>query len=100
MKHLVKATIYDKNNKIVATAVNSYTKTHPKQSHYANLCGEPYKQFLHAEMLVLIRAKGKGIRLVVERYNKAGDSMLAMPCKICMMAIREAKHIKRIEYTL
>jgi tRNA(Arg) A34 adenosine deaminase TadA len=100
MKFTVKATIYDKKNQVVATAVNSYSKTHPTQAHYANRCGEPHKQYLHAEIACLIKAKGKGYKLVVERYNKQGLPMLAMPCKICMMAIKEAKHIKRIEYTL
>jgi tRNA(Arg) A34 adenosine deaminase TadA len=60
---------------------------------------EPYKSFLHAEIACLIKAKGRGYKLVVERYNKLGKPMLAMPCPICQEAIRIAG-IKRIEYTL
>jgi tRNA(Arg) A34 adenosine deaminase TadA len=98
-KYYIKATIYNKKNQIVSEAENSFTKTHPTQLKYAKACGMPFKAFLHAEMLAIIRAKGKGYKIVVERYNKAGEPVLAKPCPICMMAIQEAK-IARIEYTL
>ncbi len=99
IKYYLKATIYDKKNKIVAEAENSFTKTHPLQLKYAMACGMPFKAFLHAEILAIIRAKGKGHKIVVERFNKAGEPVLAKPCPICMMAIQEAG-ISRIEYTL
>ena len=98
-KYLIRATIYDKKNKVISIAENSYSKTHPTQLKYAMACGMPYKAFLHAEILALIRAKGKGYKIVVERYNKAGQPVLAKPCPICMMALKESQ-IERIEYTL
>jgi tRNA(Arg) A34 adenosine deaminase TadA len=98
-KYHLKATIYDKKNNVIATATNSFNKTHPIQSKYALACGTPNKVFLHAEILCLIRARGKGYKMVVERYNKAGKPVLAKPCPICQMALQESQ-IKRIEYTL
>lgn len=99
MKHTVIATVLDKKGKVIAKAVNSYTKTHPIQAKYAKACGEPYKAYLHAEIAALVKAKGKGFKLVVERYNRLGEPMLAAPCPICQMAIKEAK-IKFVEYTV
>jgi hypothetical protein len=39
MKPMIRATIFDKKGRKVATATNSYTKTHPLQKHYAEACG-------------------------------------------------------------
>lgn len=98
-KYIIKATIYDKRGRVVSIAYNSYTKTHPLQYKYALRTKQPFKQMLHAEILAIIRAKGKGYKLSVERFNKKGDPVLAKPCPICMLAIKEA-NIKVIEYTL
>ena len=98
-RYYIKATIYDKKNNVVATAENSYSKTHPTQHRYAIANGTPEKMFLHAEILCLIRAKGRGYKMVIQRYNKAGKPVLAKPCPICQLAIGES-HLKRIEYTL
>ena len=101
MKHkqVVKATVLDKRGNIVSTAMNSFTKTHPTQKKYADRCGQPHKVYLHAEVAALIRAKGRGYKIVVERYNRLGEPVLAKPCPICLMAIKEAG-ITRIEYTI
>jgi deoxycytidylate deaminase len=97
--HIIKATVFDRRGKIVSTAVNSFIKTHPLQAKYACKCGEPYKQYLHAEVLAIIRAKGHGYKIHVERYNKKGEPVLAKPCPICMLAIKESG-IKEISYTI
>lgn len=99
MRHIIKATVLDKNNKVIATATNSYQKTHPLQAKYASQCGEPYKVYLHAEIAALIRARGQGHKIKIERYNKHGQPMLAAPCPICQLAIKEAG-IKYVEYTV
>ena len=98
-KHIVKASVFDRKGKIISEAYNSYTKTHPVQYNYAKQCGEPYKIYLHAEIAAIIKAKGKGYKIIVERFNDEGVPLLAKPCHICMLAIKEAG-IKRIEYTL
>jgi len=98
MKQLITATIYDRKGQIVSRATNSYSKTHPKQAKYANECGEPLKVFLHAEMAALVKAKGKGYKIVIERYNSRGEARLAAPCPICQRAIAESD-IQIVEYT-
>lgn len=93
------ATVYDKRGRILARCKNSYTKTHTKQAHYANMVDLPEKVFLHAEIAALIKARGKGHKIKIERYGKNGDPLLAKPCKICELAIREAG-IHFVEYTV
>ena len=98
MKQTITATIYDKRGRLVAKATNSYCKTHPLQAKYANQCGEPYKLWQHAEIAALVKSKGKGYKIVIERYNASGKPMLAAPCPICQRAIA-ASDIKLVEYT-
>ena len=98
MRQTITATIYDRKGQIVSKATNSYSKTHPKQAKYANQCGEPMKVYLHAEMAALVKSKGKGYKIVIERYNASGRPMLAAPCPICQRAIA-ASDIKLVEYT-
>jgi tRNA(Arg) A34 adenosine deaminase TadA len=98
-QYKITATITSKKGRVVSKATNSYLKTHPLQAKYACKCGEPYKQYLHAEVLALIRAKGKGYKIHVERYNREGKPLLAMPCPICMLAIREAG-IQVVSFTI
>ncbi len=97
-KYQIKATIFDKRGKIVSQAKNDYSKTHPKQKIFACKAGENHRIFLHAEILAIIRSKGKGESIYIERYDANGKPMLAAPCKICQLAIKEAG-IKEIRYT-
>lgn len=98
-KQKIKATIYDRKNRVLSVGVNSYTKTHPLQAHYASLCGNRHKIFLHAEIAALIKCKNKKpYRIVIERYNKSGKPLLAKPCELCQAAIEKAG-IKVVEYT-
>jgi len=83
----------------LAKSTNSYSRTHPVQAKYAAKAGEPYKIYLHAEIAALVKAKGKGFKIKVERYNTSGEPLLAAPCPICMMAIRAAG-IELIEHTV
>lgn len=94
------ATVYDKHGQVIAVGENSYIKTHPRMAALAKKCGEEHKQFLHAEVLAIIRCKGKiPYKIKIERYNKCGESRLAKPCPICELAIKEAG-IKFVEYTI
>lgn len=98
-KQKIKATIYDRKNKILSVGVNSYTKTHPLQAHHATLCGKQHKIFLHAEIAALVKCKNKKpYRIVIERYNKNGKPMMAKPCEVCQSAIEKAG-IKVVDYT-
>lgn len=96
----IKATCFDKKGKVISVGYNSYSKTHPIQSHFARLAGLPEKTFLHAEVAALLKAKGKNIhKIKVERYDSEGNPANATPCPVCMKAIM-AWGVKNIEYTL
>lgn len=81
-----------KRNKIVSAATNSYTKTHPVQSwcaeRTARIYGKEYalKQYLHAEIRAIIKAKGSvADTIVVCRVGGHGGKELRQgrPCHIC-----------------
>jgi tRNA(Arg) A34 adenosine deaminase TadA len=55
--------------------------------------------YLHAEIAALVKARGKGYKIKIERYNKHGEPMLAAPCPICLAAIKEAG-IQLVEHTV
>lgn len=93
MKHNISAVIFDKRGRPLSIGRNSYEKTHPLQARAAAEAGEPYKVFLHAEVAALVRLsdsdKKKAHKMVVFRYNKQGEPMLARPCKVCQRVINQ-----------
>lgn len=96
----IKATIYNKNGKVLSTGYNSYVKTHPKMKQLATQCSLPHKEFLHAEIAAIIKCKkGKPYKIKIERYGKDGRPLNAKPCPICEAAIKMAG-IKFVEYTI
>jgi tRNA(Arg) A34 adenosine deaminase TadA len=99
-KHRLVARVYDRQNRLLATGTNSYDKTHPAQAMFAKRAGLPEKQFLHAEVRAIIRAlkKGKPHSISIERYGKDGQPLLAKPCPVCALAIKESG-IKEIYHT-
>lgn len=100
MKHSIKATVYDKRGRKLASAFNSYTKTHPLQSHFAKLEHQNDRTFLHAEIRALLRAKDKPVySIFVERYGADGKPRDAAPCAICRRAL-DAYGVRRIDYTI
>jgi tRNA(Arg) A34 adenosine deaminase TadA len=101
MKHLIKATLYDKHGDILTQAENNYNKTHPVQAHFANKTGEYKRIYLHAEISALIKLRKGQIpyKIVIQRIKKDGTTGLAKPCPVCMAAIKHW-NISNIEYTL
>lgn len=99
-KHTLTAIIYDKRGRVLSIGQNNYVKTHPVQKKYAESVGEPYKEFLHAEVSAIIKCKdlSKAHKISIFRYNKDGKPSLAKPCCICMTAI-EAAGIKHVTHT-
>ena len=98
-KQLILAKCYDKKGNLLSTAFNSYRKTHPKQKEFAVAAGMPFREYLHAEIHAMIRARGKDIhKLTVERYDSNGKASLARPCPVCDSAIK-AFGVKIVEYT-
>ena len=96
----ITAIIYDRRGRVISIGQNSYVKTHPMQAYHAKKVGEPYKQYLHAEVHAIVKCPdiSKAHRIFVSRWNKNGDTMNAAPCPICMSAIKSTP-IKVIEHT-
>lgn len=94
------ATIYDKKGRKLSCGENSYIKTHPYQTRLAKKVGRPDAVFLHAEIQALVRLKNKSKahKIVIERYDAKGNPIVAKPCEICSLAIKESG-IKIIEHT-
>lgn len=98
-KYSIKATCYDKRGRVISVGYNSYTRTHPVQAFHAKLVGLDIKQFLHAEIHALLRAKDRKVyKISVERYSKEGYPMNAAPCPICASALKQWG-VQYIEYT-
>jgi len=87
-KHCLTAVCYDKHGRQLSIAENSYTKSHPIMSYFANKVGMPQKIYLHAEVAALLRCKDNKVHsLHVTRKTKSGTLRNAMPCKVCQAAI-------------
>jgi len=99
-KQRIEAFAYDKRGRLLAIGHNSYTKTHPLQKRYAAKTGKPDRIFLHAETVALLKAskRGKVYRLVVKRYGKKGQELLAAPCECCREAIQQFD-VKVVQHT-
>lgn len=100
MKHQVTAIIYDKRGRVLSVGQNSYVKTHPLQAHHASRVGLAEKQFLHAEVAAIVRCRDlkRAHKIVITRFNKRGDPVLAKPCAVCESAIL-ASGIPNISHT-
>lgn len=96
----LKATIYDKRGRAISTGENSYYKSHPLQSQFAQEAGRPEAIYLHAEIhaLTKLRYWERAHRIVIERYSNDGDPLPAKPCEICQHALNTVG-VKVIEYT-
>lgn len=93
------ATVFDRKGNILSKATNSYQKSHTIQARYAKRVGLEDKIFLHAEIAALIKCRGIPYKIKIERYSKKGEPLLAKPCPICELAIKEAG-IHIVEYTI
>lgn len=99
-RYRIKATTYDRRGVKISTGFNSYTKTHPLQKYFSQKAGDSeHKVCLHAEVVAILRARGKEIHsIVVERKENNGILGMAKPCKACEEAIR-AFGIKVVTYS-
>lgn len=96
-----------RKTKLIASAVNLETKTHPIQAAYGerascihNNQGFRMKQYLHSEINSIIRSKGKGDTIVVARVGGNGAKELrnSRPCAVCSIALKESG-IKHVHYS-
>lgn len=99
-KQNMKAIIYDKRGRPLSVGQNSYVRTHTVQARYAERVGMPHKIYIHSEVDAILKCKdlSKAHKISVFRHNKQGKPMLAKPCPICMLMIKESG-IKEIEWT-
>ena len=100
-KYSLKATVYDRKGRVLSVGYNDYRKTHPTQKLHAIRAGLPEKEYLHSEMIAIIRALKTGVpyKIKVERYGKTGNPLNAEPCPICKLMIKESG-IKFVEHTV
>lgn len=98
-RHVI-AKIYDKRGRLLSVGKNSYTKTHPLQAFHANRVGLNEQIYLHAEIAAIANCKNisKAHKIVVERFSKKGEPLIACPCLICADGISFTP-IKLIEHT-
>lgn len=96
----ITAVIFDKRGRVLSIGQNSYIKTHPLQAKHADKVGLPEKQFLHAEIHAITRCRelSKAHRILITRYDRRGNPVLAKPCPICQSAI-QAAGIEIVEHT-
>lgn len=98
-RHKLTAYCYDRKGRLLSTATNSYSKTHPLQAYFAEKVGHAAKIYLHAEIAAIIKAGGKPIhKLVIMRIGKNHQALNAKPCPVCAEAIK-AFGIKLVSYT-
>ena len=99
-KQEITAVIYDRKGRVLSIGKNSYVKTHTLQAKHAEKVGLPDKQFLHAEIHAITKCKdlSKAHKILVTRYGKSGQPLLAKPCPVCQSAL-EAVGISVVEYT-
>ena len=100
-KQEITAIIYDRKGRVLSVGKNSYVKTHPLQAKHAEKVGLPDKQSLHAEIHAITKCRdlSKAHRIVVTRYDKKGQPLLAQPCPVCQSAL-ESVGIEVIEWTV
>lgn len=99
-RYLIRATCYDRKGRILSSAENSYTRTHPYQKQLAEQLGLYGKEFLHAEIAAILKAKDQVIHSIsIERYGSEGQPLMAKPCPICQQALADFG-IKNIFYTV
>ena len=91
----------DKKGKVLGRGVNSYTRTHPLQKHFAIVAALPEeKMFLHAELQAVLRSRDKEIHTIyVARVLKDDTISLAKPCKACSQMLKSFG-VQKVIYTI
>lgn len=97
-----------KRNKIIAAAVNDYSRTHPVQywaaQNAARVWGDPnlaQKQYRHCEISALIKAKEDVDTIVVCRVGGHGgkDLRYARPCRVCSGYLQNCSDVVHVHYS-
>ena len=97
-KYDITAIAYDKRGKLLAIGHNSYVKTHPLQAKFSKKANKAEAVYLHAETAAMLKARTKVHKLVVLRYDSAGNPANAKPCAACQLAIKHFG-VRYVEHT-
>lgn len=85
-------------SKVVVTATNLESKSHPLQAKFAERVGLHEKIYLHAEIAALVKCREECDTIVVARVNPQGKLRMAKPCPICSLALKESG-VDKVHYT-
>jgi len=87
-------------NRVIVTATNIETKTHPLQAKFAERVGLSEKIYLHAEIAALIKCREECDTIVVARLggHNHDELRMAKPCPVCALALQESG-ITKVHYT-
>lgn len=97
-----------KKNKLIAVGFNSYSKTHPKQHRAYSRVNQTTENgitlgYPHAETIAIhnaLKNRKHPDCIVIVRINRAGELVMAKPCKSCTQLIKDTKSIKSIEFSI
>lgn len=94
------ATTFDKKGRVIASGVNSYSKTHPLMKYFSEIAGESeHKASIHAELNACLKSGDKEIdSILVQRFDLQGKPKLAKPCRTCQVMLK-AMGVKTVRYT-
>lgn len=98
-KKKVGAVLLNKN-KVVESATNLDTKTHPLQAKFAEMVGLEEKIYLHAEISALVKCRQECDTIVVARLggHNHDEMRMAKPCPVCQLALEQAG-IRKVFYS-
>lgn len=83
----------------ISSGTNEYHRSHPLFAHFAKLAGKEEKIYKHAEFSALLNAGRKDVyAILVQRFNRNGEMLLAKPCVICQNIIK-SWGVKKVMYT-
>jgi tRNA(Arg) A34 adenosine deaminase TadA len=90
VKSNITAICFDKKGRVLSVGKNSFTKTHPLQKKYADLCGLGDKIYMHAEVHAVVQVKEpENIdSILVTRFNKSGKPVRVDVCVICQSLLK------------
>ena len=98
-KKKVGAVLLNKN-RVLATATNLETKTHPLQAKFAERVGLHQKIYLHAEIAALVKCREECDTIVVARLGGHSGKELrnSKPCPVCELDLKEAG-VEKVYYS-
>ena len=97
-KQRIYSIITDRKGRILASGSNSYTRSHPRMAYYSAKFNDFNKIYLHSEISSLIKLTRQGHSIYVARVDKKGNPLPCSPCRICALALKDAK-IQNVYHT-